>query len=158
MDKVESIKVNSLTDLNRVIKELLPVAIENKTRMVNMENIEDPQGNLYKNFPVKFADDGQPMVRKLLVDGFELLKRQQEFSSASGIFAGDDIDGFGGFYPAVKPVDDIGTGWVTSFVSKHLDGKIEDLSVVWNIPEGKYKLNPWTGDLVKVTKDVADTA
>ena len=118
MDKVESIKVNSLTDLNRVIKELLPVAIENKTRMVNMENIEDPQGNLYKNFPVKFTDDGQPMVRKLLVDGFELLKRQQEFSSASGIFAGDDIDGFGGFYPAVKPVDDIGTGWVTSFVSK----------------------------------------
>lgn len=152
----EPVKVRSLQDLYRVIKDLQPVNISDKKQTVVLDNIEDAQGRKYKKFPVNYQDDGQPMARKLLVDGFELLKRQQEFDSKTGVFP-DQVDEFGGFLPAATPRNEVGLSWIGSFVSKHLDGKIEGLSVVWEIPEGKFRLNPWTGGLTKVVEGAPDT-
>tara|TARA_R100001244_G_scaffold25113_2_gene25403 strand:- start:67003 stop:67533 length:531 start_codon:yes stop_codon:yes gene_type:complete len=150
------IKVNTLKDLYTVIRDIQPVSVKDSTKIVHMENIEDPKGNKYKSFPVKITDDGQPMARKLLVDGFELLKRQQEFNDGAGVYE-EDIEEYGGFLPAATPNDEVGASWVTSFVSKHLDGKIDGLSVIWEIPEGKFRLNPWTGALTKVVKGAPGT-
>lgn len=151
--EVENIKIKCLPDLYKLVSQLKPIATNNKTNTVILNNIETVDG-IYKEFPVNFKDDGQPMVRKVLIDGFNLLKRQQKFSTLSGIYR-DELEGFGGFFPALSE-NDSGVSWIAEFVSKHLDGTIDGLYVVWSLPEGKFRLDPWLGTIEKI--DVSNSS
>lgn len=83
-------------------------------------------------------------IRKLLLEGMDLVKRQSKFAE-------QDISGadFGGFMPAA-PHGGNRYMWVDTLIDRRLNGKRAGLKVSWNLPEGKFEFDPWSKKLDKI--------
>ena len=81
-------------------------------------------------------------IRKLLIEGMDVVKRQQELSD----IAIADEEAFGGYMPA-RPTKGQHYHWVDTLIDRRMAGKRERLVIVWDIPEGKHVFNPWTQEL-----------
>lgn len=85
-------------------------------------------------------------IRKLLIEGMDIVKRQEKFAEVSN--ASSEAD-FGGFMPA-RPSSGNKYTWVDTLIDRRLDGKRDGLKIIWTLSEGQYEFNPWTKQLDKV--------
>jgi hypothetical protein len=91
-------------------------------------------------------------LRKLFMEGMEVVKRQSEFKSED--FATNEE--FGGFLPA-EPASGQRYSWVDTFIKQRLDAKRDGLKVVWSLPEGEFEFDPWTKDLRQTSAGESET-
>ena len=144
------IKINSLFDLNKLVERLKPTNSKETSLTVEFEKVDTPSGQIIPKLPVTMKSDGESMERRILIDGFDLLKRQQEFKKSARIFE-EDVESFGGFLPTIPPESESNISWIDRYVEDHLDGRREGLFVFWDLPEGTYRLEPWSCKLEKVS-------
>ena len=85
-------------------------------------------------------------IRNLLIEGMDIVKRQDEFIAKSD--AAKDAD-YGGFQPA-RPKGGYRYSWVDTLIDRRLDGKRDGLKVTWNLTDGQFEFDPWTRKLEKV--------
>lgn len=86
-------------------------------------------------------------IRKLLVEGMDIVKRQDEFLAKSD--GAKDVD-YGGFLPA-RPATGHKYSWVDTLIERRLDGKRSGLKVTWSLSDGQYEFDPWTKKLDKIS-------
>jgi len=84
-------------------------------------------------------------IRKLLVEGMDIVKRQQEFANSA---IPTDTEAFGGFMPA-RPSHGHHYSWVDTLINKRMNGKREGLVIKWTLPDGNFTFDPWTKKLEK---------
>lgn len=84
-------------------------------------------------------------IRKLLMDGMEMVKRQAGFAPME---VSEDL--YGGFKPAMPARGD-SYMWVDTLIERRLDGKRSNLRIVWTLPEGRFEFDPWTKKLEQVS-------
>jgi hypothetical protein len=87
-------------------------------------------------------ENNKSEARKSFIEGFEFVKRRKKFNDT----AGNQLS-----------TDDMRC-WVDNVVKQRLGGRREGLGVVWDLPEGKFKLDPWTGKLEKEDQNAAAPA
>lgn len=146
---MEPVTVSNLLELQEVISHIKPDTGQDpdaKPITVQSTGTRFADENFNGNITIP-QSGGQSMTRKTLLEGFDMLKKRQETLQAMGKV---DLDDFGGFYPAtLRDITDQIT-WVDRFVTNRLGGKREGLYVVWELPEGKYQMDPWTCKLEKI--------
>lgn len=145
----DAVVVNNLLELKEIIKSLQP---DNKS------NDPDALPIIVKSKGTRFADEkfagsitipqsgGHSMARRTLLEGFEMLKRRQE--TLSSLQTNEDY--YDGFVPAPLADPNEHVTWVDRFIINRLGGRREGLYIVWEIPEGKYRLDPWSCILEKI--------
>lgn len=146
----ERVRVHSLPELKRLVDRLQP------------ENSEEAPGPIIVNTKkAGIADDtydgnvlipqsgGQSTVRQTLLDGFEMIKNHLEYHNAS-LASRSKIEDFGGFPPALAPNPNDHMTWLDTFIDRNMGGRREGLTIVWTLPEGKFRLDPWSCKLEKV--------
>jgi hypothetical protein len=82
-------------------------------------------------------------IRKLLIEGMDLVKRQSQFAERNH----PDAD-YGGFLPVSPPRGDRYM-WVDTLIDRRLNGKRDGLKILWNLAEGQFEFNPWDKKLDK---------
>lgn len=142
------IKIKTLFDLKRLVERLKPTNSKDSTLTVSFEKVDTPTGQV-PQLPVSMENSGESMERRLLIDGFDLLKRQREYKQSAKIYE-EDVDSFGGFFPAVPVEAESKGSWVDRFITDHLDGRREGLFVFWDLSEGTFRLDPWSCVLEQV--------
>ncbi len=85
-------------------------------------------------------------IRKLLIEGMDIVKRQDEFITRSNNTKDAD---YGGFQPA-RPKGGHRYSWVDTLIERRLDGKRNGLKVTWSLTDGQYEFDPWTQKLEKI--------
>lgn len=146
----EKIKINNLFELKKLVERLKPTNSQSSSLTVDFEKVEMPNGQIVSKLPVSMKSDGESMERRILIDGFELVKRQQEYKRAAKIYE-EDVDSFGGYFPAMPSEEESSVTWIDRFVEDHLDGRRDGLFVMWDIAEGTYRLDPWSCQLERVS-------
>lgn len=99
-------------------------------------------GQLVKALEPFMADT---TIRKLLIEGMDIVKRQDEFIAKSD--SAKDAD-YGGFKPAL-PKGGHRYSWVDTLIDRRLDGKRKGLKVTWDLTDGQFEFDPWTKKLEK---------
>jgi len=84
-------------------------------------------------------------IRKLLLEGMDIVKRQNKFVEQDV----SEAD-FGGFMPAM-PRGGNRYMWVDTLIDRRLNGKRDGVKICWNLPEGKFEFDPWSKKLDKVS-------
>jgi hypothetical protein len=142
--------IKTLFELRELVEHLAP---DNKTVDPNALPIT------VQSKGTKFADEnfvgniiipqsgGQSMTRRTLLEGFNMVKRRKETLRE---ISNDEETEYGGWFPAPLLDPDEQVTWLDRFIENRLGGKREDLFITWEVSEGKYRLDPWTGILEKV--------
>jgi hypothetical protein len=153
-NKSEPSKVTSLYELKKLVDRLKPGAVEeSKSIIIDAKSLSLPKDDQYKEGPVVIPQSGgQSTLRKTLLDGFEMIKNHNVYFKAS-VASLDLDDEYGGYPPAIAPNPENYDTWVDRFIRNNLGGRREGLFIVWDFPDGTWKLDPWTCELEKV--DVA---
>lgn len=144
----KAVEVKTYSDLVKLVEGLKPTNAIDKPIKVTFENVGTENDRVIPSLSVSSPSDGQSMSRKLLLDGFEMVKRQMAFDQAAQVYS-DVVDNFGGVYPATPAMDNTRATWLDNYIRSTLGGHREGLVVVWNLPEGKFQLDPWSGKLEK---------
>jgi hypothetical protein len=113
------------------------------------KDVSTPSDQIIPELTVSAKLGSGTMAHKLLSDGFKMVKRQLEFGQAAQVF-NDDVDSFGGFLPTPAPSNDKHVTWLDNFIRTSLGGRREGMHVVWDLPEGRYRMDPATYQLEKV--------
>lgn len=145
----EKISINNLIELKQLVERLKPGAEEEATPIVFKTRgtaVEDETFSGQVTIP---QSGGQSILRKTLLEGFEMVKSHHEFHKAS-LEAHSMEEEYGGYLPALAPSPDDHKMWIDKFVNDRLGAKREGLYIIWEIPEGKYKFDPWSCSLEKV--------
>ena len=123
-----SVCVTTLDHIRSIIKEFLP-GTESVVRTTTTEIPVD--GKNYKiTVPVHGANS-----RDLLIEGFTLIRNRME------VF--DKVeDG------QLSPVDLGGKMWVDDLIKRKMGGVRDGLKVIWELKEGIFKFDPFTGKLI----------
>jgi hypothetical protein len=149
LEPMEPVSVSNLLELQEIVNHLKPDGSQDpdaKPITVSSTGTRFADENFRGDITIPQSGD-QSMTRKTLLEGFDMLKKRQETLQAMGKI---DLDDFGGFYPAsLRDITDQIT-WVDRFITNRLGGRREGLLVVWEIPEGKYQMDPWTCKLEKI--------
>jgi len=135
-------KITSFSELKRLVEGIKTNDTAVKPIIVTQKD------NKNRDIPVSIPSSNSLMVKRLLMEGFEMLSNQQSYLEAVK-FNPDDED-FGGFVPAMVPEEHTKNGWVDRFVRNNLGGERVGLKVQWHLPEGKFELDPWTLLLIKI--------
>jgi hypothetical protein len=150
--EIERVRVHSLPELKKLINRLKPVAAEEVSPIVIDTKKVGIADESYDGNVVIPQSGGQSTVRQTLIDGFTMVKNHLEYHNAS-LASQSAVEDFGGFPPAVAPNPSEHMTWLDTFIDRNMGGRREGLHIVWNIPEGKFRYDPWSSKLEKV--DVA---
>jgi len=88
----------------------------------------------------KFMPDSKSVLRKTLLDGFNIVKNRVEFNSK--IDSKLDVDKM--------------RFWVDTMVDERLGGRREGLLIVWSVDNKKITFNPWSGEMKEQESKGAD--
>lgn len=91
-----------------------------------------------------FKKDSKSELRKLIIDGFDIVKKRIEYYNKAMEL--DKNGSYGGIKPLIIDVDKAFC-WVDKLIEERLDGKREGLTVIWNLNDGKYVFDPYTGTI-----------
>ena len=147
LEAPDAIVINNLMDLKEIVEHLkpdnqspdaLPITVKSRGTLFADDNFA---GNI--TIP---QTSGQSMTRRTLLEGFEMLKRRQQTLDSLEV----DEDAYGGFPPAPLSDPNEQVTWVDRFIMNRLGGVREGLFIVWEISEGKYRLDPWSCVLEKI--------
>jgi hypothetical protein len=148
---VDPPKIKNIHELRQLIERLKPSEEEeNEPIVIDASELALPKDDAYNAGPVVIPQaGGQSTLRKTLLEGFEIIKNQNAYFEMSAATLENDDD-YGGYPPAIAHNPDIYDTWVDRFIRNNLGGKREGLFIVWNLPSGKWKLDPWSCQLEKV--------
>ena len=96
---------------------------------------------------ITVPNSSESMTLRLLVDGFVQLANQAVLMDAGQV--DKDNEEYGGIYPASIQQERPVHHHLDRFISTHFDGRREGNRIVWDLPEGKFELDPWTLTLSK---------
>lgn len=128
-------KIKSFSQLKKLI-ELYKTADDTKPIVVKTDD-----------GPVTLPNANQSMTHKLLLEGFDQLEAQATMIDLGQVDRNNEE--YGGIYPTSLMDEEPQHHRLDSFISLHFDGKREGSKIVWNLPEGKFELDPWTLTLSK---------
>lgn len=144
------VQIRSYGELVELIAGIKPRAGEkDKSLQATFKDVSTPNDQVIPELTVSAKLGPGTMAHKLLEDGFRMIQRQSEYGKSAQVFA-ENVDGFGGFLPTTAPANDHHTTWLDNFIRTSLGGKREGLYVVWDLPEGRFRMDPWTYKLEKV--------
>lgn len=140
--KPEKKEIKSYSDLRKLIDELKN---DDKANPIIVTSVDA------ENKPIKVSipSSNKPITRKLLSDGFDLIKQQENSLQKMSKELSRENDDYDGYYPARINDESAKSVWVDNMVSNCFGGRRDGLKIVWDLPEGKFELNPWTLDLSK---------
>jgi hypothetical protein len=122
-----SVRITTLQEIKTIIKDFMP-GTESVKQTMSTE-IESG-GKTYKiTTPVEGANN-----RDLLMEGFAVVKNRLEVLEK--VEEGQ-----------LSPVNVDGQMWVDSLINRCMGGTRDGLKVKWEIKEGTYKFDPFTGKL-----------
>jgi hypothetical protein len=143
--------IKSLLDIKKVIAGFIPTQSTSSSKPNPEVHIPEPVVDEkgikrgMKNTTITLdVTSNQTMARKCLLDGFEMVKRHLELDTHEV----GDIDAYGGFVP-IQPPKTTNNTWLDKMITRQLGGRREGLKVVWDVMEGQYAFDPWTGNLEK---------
>ena len=142
-------KIHNLIELRKLVDRLKPSQNqENEPIVIDTKNtaMADDTFNGKVTIP---QTGGQSTIRKMMLEGFEMVKNHQKYHQAS-VTSQVTQEEYGGYLPAVAPDPGEHIMWIDSFIDHNLGGKREGLYIAWKLPSGKYKLDPWSCNLEKV--------
>jgi len=143
----EKVKINNLFELKKLVQRLQPTTIEHTSPIIvdtKQAKMSDDSFSGKVTIPQSSGDT----LYKTLLDGFSMIKNHREYYSAS-ISAELNPDDYGGYLPAKPSNPEDHVTWLDIFIEQRLGGKRDGLSIVWDLPEGQFKLDPWSGKLEK---------
>ena len=146
---IEQVRIHNLVELKNLVKRLKPDQEESVAPIIidtKKAKIADESYSGMVSIP---QSGGQSTLRRTLLDGFEIIKNHKKYRQAS-LASVEMKEEFGGFQPAVAPDPDGHHTWLDTFIMRNMGGRREGLYIVWDLPEGKFKLDPWTCQLEKV--------
>lgn len=79
-----------------------------------------------------FLPGSKSLIRESLLEGFNIVKNRKEYNEK----AGRNFD------------PDTMLCWVDKLIDQRLAGKRRGLSIAWELSDGKFKFDPWTGELL----------
>ncbi len=145
----EKTKINNLVELKQLINRLKPGQDEENVPII-IDTKNTSMANDTFNGKVTIPQTGgQSTLRKIILEGFEMVKNHQKYHQAS-LTSQTIQEKYGGYLPAVAPNPEEHAIWIDSFINHNLGGKREGLYITWKLPDGKYKLDPWSCNLEKV--------
>jgi len=155
----EGVQVRNLSELKKAIAPFLPDHHANQDVTIETDASDvkfDPDDDTIKRSGTIKATLSSTNKRKLLLQGLEMVTRQQELFAAQGNPADDDA--FGGFTPVSLPS---GTrfGWVDLMIKRCLDAKRRsDNMIEWQLDDGTFVFDPKSGKLTRETNEHLDNA
>lgn len=147
--EIEKVRIHSLPELKRLVNRLKPEEREAPGPIIVDTKKAGIADESYSG-PVVIPQSGGPStVRQTLIEGFEMVKNHMEYYNAS-LATQSAVDDFGGFPPAVTPNPSAHLTWLDTFIDRNMGGQREGLYIVWDLPEGKFRYDPWSSKLEKV--------
>lgn len=154
--RIPDIIIDSLSELFQLIEHLKP---DNKSPDAKSIIIDSAGTDLADQGPEpSFIFEGkiqinqessQPTVRRTLLDGFEMVKRRLQLDIELKARRVDE-ELYGGFLPPKAPSAAGNITWLDSFIERRLGGKRDGLTIIWELSEGKYRMDPWSCKLEKI--------
>ena len=145
----EKVRIHSLAELHELAVRLKPGSDEEIDPIIIDTKGTPFADDLFNGYVTIPQEGGQSVVRKMLLEGFEMVKNHHQFQKISQ----EDLEiteDFGGHIPATPPNTEGHIMWIDLFIDRNLGGKREGLYVTWELDEGKYRMDPWTCELEKV--------
>lgn len=125
-----TVVVNNLLDIKRVIHEFLPNA---KEENVEVHTKVESNGKKYDlSAPVDCN------YRSMLMEGFSILKKRMQVKHVEKV---SNIN--------VDPVNVEGRMWLDDLIERRLGGVRDGLRVRWDLRDGTYYFDPFDGKLMK---------
>lgn len=144
----EKVRIHNLAELKRLVSRLAPEANEAPGPIIINTKGTTMEDETYNGPVVIPQSGGQSTLRQTLLDGFEMVKNHTDYYNAS--LAGQtELEEYGGYPPAVAPNPDEHMTWLDFFIDRQMGGRREGLTIVWELPEGKFRLDPWSCKLEK---------
>lgn len=145
----EKVRINNLAELKDLIKRIKPQNQSDSISNIVVKTSEIGMTDESYDGPVIIPQSGgQPTIRKTLLEGFEMVKNQIKYYNAS--LATQNAEEYGEFSPAIVPNPKDHRTWLDTFINNNMGGERDELSIIWELPEGTYKLDPWSCELKKV--------
>lgn len=133
-------KINSFSDLKKLI-EKIKLSDSPQPIVVNSRNDEN------QPVSVSIPTNKTSIIHRTLMEGFDLIKNREEWLSKAKVDKTNED--YGGIVPTDVPQEDMQFLWVDRFIDQHFNGKREGYKIVWDLPEGKFELDPWSLTLNK---------
>lgn len=148
-NQIGPITISNLQELKNLVERLKPGISEgNAPIVIDTVGTTLADDNFKGKVTIPQAG-GQATLRKTMLDGFEMVKNHQSHYRAS-IASQNMYDEYGGYLPAPVPDPNEHLMWIDRFIKNNLGGKREGLTIIWELPEGKFQLDPWTCQLEKI--------
>lgn len=146
----EKVKINNLAELKELIKRIKPQSqTDNPNNIIVNTSDIGMSDDSYAGTVIIPQSGGQSTIRQTLLEGFEMVKNQIKYYKAS-LATQENSEDYGEFKPAIVPNPKDHKTWLDSFISNNMGGKRSNLSIIWELPEGTFRLDPWSCELEKV--------
>lgn len=143
------VRINNLAELKELIKRIKPQDQTNDVTNIIVKTSDIGMADESYNGSVVIPQSGgQPTVRKTLLEGFEMVKNQIKYYNAS--LATQNSEDYGEFMPAVVPNPKDHRTWLDTFINNNMGGRRDGLTITWELPEGTYRLDPWSCELERI--------
>ena len=146
---IEKVRIHTLLELKQLVNRIKPGKTEAPKPIVLDTKEIGMADETYDGNVIIPQSGGQATIRETLLDGFKMVKNHLEYYNAS-MASQSAIDEYGGFPPALAPNPDDHRTWLDTFIDRNMGGHREGLFICWDLPEGKFRLDPWSCKLEKV--------
>lgn len=145
----EKTRINNLLELKNLIKRLQPSANTPNAPIIVDTKKANMADETFSGIVTIPQSGGQSTLRQTILDGFEIIKNHQKFHRAS-MATRTSLEEYGGYPPAIVPDPSEHIMWIDTFIDRNMGGKREGLYITWELPEGKFRLDPWSCELEKI--------
>lgn len=135
--------MNKIKSVNDIRKAIIPFIREINENKVEIRQVMEWEDDGKKNTAEVSACSNDVSMRKMLIDGFEQVKQQEQMLSNLRDVLDDDE-----YAPAIPKahVDEVPMK-VDKIIKHRLGGKREGLTVIWEINNKKIVFDPYTKEL-----------
>lgn len=106
--------------------------------------VEIKTENDIKNAIKRFMPDSKTEVRKILIEGLNIIKKQKETADKINKVSDED---FGGILPAKLINTEKAYSRVDDLIKNRLGGVRDGFKITWTLNNKKYEFDPYTGIL-----------
>lgn len=147
--QTQSVRIHNLSELKKMVNRLKPEANEAPGPIIINTKGTNMSDETFSGAVTIPQSGGQSTLRQTILDGFEMVKNHREYYTAS-LASQSEIEEYGGFPPALAPNPDEHMTWLDYFIDRQMGGRRVGLHIIWEIPEGKFRLDPWSCKLEKL--------
>lgn len=136
-DNEHVVIIETLGDIKKAIQEFLPGHKE-ENPVVEAEFRDDQGRKISVSAPTGCT------YREMLIEGFNIVKTRIEIMEKCK----EKAEGSG-----IQPIQIDGHMWLDDLITRRLGGKRDGLRIRWDLQEGSYFFDPFTGKLTKGCSD-----